>query len=93
MLQAKNIAFRSDLNLKDAIIGELTAPRYEMTSSGKYLVESKDRMKARSLKSPNLADAINLAWASADLPTDFMDVDDVPFREVNTRNSLKSWTE
>jgi hypothetical protein len=41
----------------DALIGELTTPRYQILSSGKIKVESKSDMKKRGVKSPNCADA------------------------------------
>lgn len=43
---------------------ELTAPRFEYTSSGKIKVESKAEMKARGLKSPDVADAFVLTFAA-----------------------------
>lgn len=46
-----------------ALIAELTAPKYSFTSSGKILVESKDEMKKRGLASPDLADAFLLTLA------------------------------
>ena len=44
---------------------ELVAPRYTFTSSGKVQVESKDSMKRRGMRSPDLADALCLTFASA----------------------------
>ena len=41
----------------DALIAELTAPKYALTSSGKLQVERKEDMKKRGLRSPDLADA------------------------------------
>jgi len=41
--------------------GELTAARYSFDPRGRYVVESKDDMKARLKRSPNRADAFNLA--------------------------------
>jgi phage terminase large subunit len=43
---------------------ELVAPRYNFTSSGKVVVESKDSMKRRGMRSPDLADALCLTFAS-----------------------------
>lgn len=42
---------------------ELVAPRYSFTSSGKIVVESKDSMKKRGMRSPDLADALCLTFA------------------------------
>lgn len=41
--------------------GELTAARYKFDGRGRYVVESKDEMKKRLKRSPNRADAFNLA--------------------------------
>lgn len=48
----------------DELIGELTTPRYSILSNGSIKVESKQEMKNRGVKSPNLADAWNLTFAS-----------------------------
>jgi ATPase subunit of ABC transporter with duplicated ATPase domains len=45
--------------------GELTAARFTFDPRGRYAVESKDDMKKRLKRSPNKADAFNLA-VSAD---------------------------
>lgn len=47
----------------DELIAELTAPTYAFTSSGKILVEPKDELKKRGLRSPDLADAFILTFA------------------------------
>lgn len=47
----------------DELFGELAAPTYSFTSSGKILVEPKDEMKKRGLRSPDLADAFILTFA------------------------------
>jgi len=47
----------------DALIAELTAPKYKIESSGKVKVEAKDEMKKRGLRSPDLADAFCLTFA------------------------------
>ena len=41
--------------------GELTAARYSFDPRGRYVVEDKDEMKKRLKRSPNKADALNLA--------------------------------
>jgi phage terminase large subunit len=46
------------------LIGELTMPKYSILSNGLIKVESKSEMKARGVKSPNLADAFLLTFAS-----------------------------
>jgi phage terminase large subunit len=48
----------------DDLLADLTGIRYAFTSSGKMQAESKDAMKKRGLKSPDLADAVCLTMAS-----------------------------
>lgn len=47
----------------EALISELTTPLYSFTSSGKIVVESKDDLKKRGVRSPDLADAFLLTFA------------------------------
>jgi hypothetical protein len=47
----------------EALIAELTAPTYAITSTGKMVVEAKADMKKRGLRSPDLADAFLLTFA------------------------------
>ena len=42
---------------------ELVAPRYTFSSSGKIVVESKDSLKKRGFRSPDLADSITLTFS------------------------------
>jgi len=58
-LEQRNCTLPKDDNL----LGDLTAPRYSFSSSGKLRVESKDEMKKRGLASPDLADACILTLA------------------------------
>lgn len=46
----------------DVLIGELTTPKYGIPH-GKIVIESKDKLKARQVQSPNRADAHNLCFA------------------------------
>ena len=46
------------------LIQELTSPSYQITSSGKLLVESKADMKKRGQRSPDIADAFILTFAA-----------------------------
>ena len=48
----------------DQLLAELTGIRYAFTSAGKMKAESKDAMRKRGLKSPDLADALCLTMAS-----------------------------
>ncbi len=43
---------------------ELVAPRYTFSSVGKLVVESKDSMRKRGMRSPDLADSLCLTFAS-----------------------------
>ncbi len=45
------------------LAAELSVPRYEYTSSGRIKVESKDNMKKRGLRAPDLADSFCLTLA------------------------------
>ena len=47
----------------DALIAELTTPKYSILSNGKIKVESKDEMKKRGVSSPNRADAWLMTFA------------------------------
>ena len=48
----------------DQLLAELTAIRYGFTPGGKMKAESKDEMRKRGLRSPDLADALCLTMAS-----------------------------
>jgi phage terminase large subunit len=48
----------------DALISELCAPTYKFMSTGKIIIESKDEMKKRISRSPDLADAFLLTLAA-----------------------------
>ena len=49
----------------DILIAELSLPKYSFTSSGKIKVESKDEMKKRHPRSPDVADAFCLTFGDA----------------------------
>lgn len=49
--------------------GELSAARYTFDGRGRYVVESKDEMKKRLKRSPNKADAFNLATYRGGAPS------------------------
>ena len=49
--------------LDDTLIAELTGVRYKYLSTGKLKVESKDEMKRRGQRSPDVADAFVLSFA------------------------------
>ena len=46
----------------DVLIAELTSPKYGVNSSGKIVIEGKDDMSKRGLRSPNMADALCLTF-------------------------------
>jgi hypothetical protein len=46
-----------------ALLSELTSIRYSFGSTGKVKAESKDDMRRRGLRSPDLADAVFLSFA------------------------------
>jgi hypothetical protein len=48
----------------DDLRAELTGPTYSFTSNGKIKVEGKSEMKRRGMRSPDLADALCLTFAS-----------------------------
>lgn len=48
----------------ELLADELSAPTYDFMSDGRYVIESKDKMKARGVQSPNRADSFNLTFAS-----------------------------
>jgi hypothetical protein len=57
--QSKDCSIPND----ERLIAQLTGPTYDFHSNGKIVVESKKDMKERSLKSPDLADALCLTFA------------------------------
>jgi hypothetical protein len=56
--QSKDCSIPND----EKLIAQLTSPTYDFHSNGKIVVESKKDMKERSLKSPDLADALCLTF-------------------------------
>lgn len=50
----------------DELISQLANIRYKINSRGQVLIESKDEMKKRGLKSPDKADAVMLVFAGRD---------------------------
>ena len=58
---------QGDIDLDPAdeeLAGQLTGLRYEITSRGQIKIESKDDSKKRGVPSPDLADAVMLAYAT-----------------------------
>ncbi len=52
----------------ETLIAELTAPTYDFTVNGKKIVERKDEMKKRGLRSPDCADALLLTFSAHPQP-------------------------
>jgi hypothetical protein len=50
----------------EELISEICTVRYTFTPTGKYQVESKEEMKKRGLRSPDLADALVLTFAGTE---------------------------
>lgn len=48
----------------DVLAGELTGPQYTYDSSRRVVLESKEKMKERGIKSPDRADAVALTFAT-----------------------------
>lgn len=63
----KTKAWLEDRNCRipknEDLLAELTSIRYSFASSGKMAAESKDQMRKRGLRSPDLADAVCLTMA------------------------------
>lgn len=53
------------LHRDDTLFAELSRPKYSFTSTGKIKVESKDEMKKRYPRSPDVADAFCLTFGDA----------------------------
>ncbi len=68
------VSLPNDHDLKS----ELTAPRYHYRG-GSLLLESKDDMRARGVKSPNKADSLALTFADPRSPEEFGSFDDPRF--------------
>jgi phage terminase large subunit len=60
--------FAADHEACEDLAGELTSVKYAPDSSGRLVVESKDSMKARHLRSPDLADALTLTFFTPPVP-------------------------
>jgi hypothetical protein len=52
-----------DRDIAEDLAGELASVKYRIDSSGRIVVESKDDMKRRGLRSPDLADALGLTFS------------------------------
>ncbi len=57
----------------DALQGDITGPRLKPNLTNDIQLESKDDMRSRGIRSPDLADALALTFASATLITDYVE--------------------
>lgn len=66
-LQTRDWMMRQDVSIPEhpELIKDLQAPTFVLTSTGKYKVASKDEMKRAGFRSPDLADALALTFASS----------------------------
>jgi phage terminase large subunit len=67
-LRDESPVFAADRDACEDLAGELTSVKYAPDSSGRLVAESKDAMKARHLRSPDLADALTLTFFSPPVP-------------------------
>jgi hypothetical protein len=54
----------ADLPDEDTLLSDLSAPRQKPLPNNDFMLESKKEMKERGIRSPDLADAIVLTFAS-----------------------------
>jgi phage terminase large subunit len=57
--------FAADHDMCEDLAGELSSVKYAPDSAGRIVVESKDAMKARHLRSSDIADALGVTFAPA----------------------------
>ena len=50
----------------DELLGDLTSLGYKFDSSGRLQIESKDELRKRGMKSPDLADALAMTFSAGD---------------------------
>lgn len=72
----------------EQLIAELTTPLYSIVSQGKLKVESKDELKKRGQKSPDLADAFCLTFA---VQEEAIEQDIVPKKYQINPNLGRTW--
>jgi len=69
LLLAEGVSIPDDAALQT----DLTAPRLKPKLNHDYLLESKEEMKARKVRSPDLADAVALTFAQNEFLTNYVD--------------------
>ena len=70
--ESEVICIDEDIDYLQDLINELSTPRRKFSKSGKVMVESKEELEKREIKSPNLADAFIMAFAANDDGSDWM---------------------
>lgn len=75
-----------------ALQTDLTAPRIKPQTNNDFKLESKVEMKKRRLKSPDLADALALTFASKEYFTDYQDHDTIPQVKYGSAEHLQRET-
>jgi len=73
------------------IAAELTGPMYSFDASNRVLLEKKDDMKKRGLRSPDLADALSMTFAEPVAVAAVSDYGFEPMFVAPDENLLESW--
>jgi hypothetical protein len=76
-------------NMSDMLQTDLTSVRLEPQLNNDFLLESKEKMKKRGVRSPDLGDAIALTFASREFFTDYQAVDNATPRFGDTEGLQK----
>lgn len=74
------------------LAAELTGPQYKFDPSNRIMLEKKDDMKKRGLRSPDLADALSLTFAEpVAVPHQSMNYYEPQFVAADDQNILDNW--
>jgi hypothetical protein len=85
----------------DALVSDLASPKTKYRANNDWLLESKMEMKARGVKSPDLADALALTfavqeyipeWANEKIQTGFLSGKTQPAEKYSSSNNGSSST-
>jgi hypothetical protein len=71
--------------IADDIRGDLTAPEYFFTPSGKIMLERKEEMKKRGIESPDMGDALALTFAMPVAPKHTKEVTVYPWNAAKRK--------
>lgn len=61
--EGRHVCIPKQLRLGEQLVDELSSPEMRLLSNGKTDVETKDDMRRRGIRSPNLADALNITFS------------------------------